>query len=127
MTKDHVASSDDTAGLTLRASLSGTSSKDVVNRCLEFEQDSHSEHRFPAPSSKLCQNWLHHLPATSTLTQLLNYASALTQTGSSFKIKGALSSREIKGALLSPRSAAVHRRGQRPPKGLGTSKTVEAT
>ena len=36
----------------LRASLSGR--KDVVNQCLEFgmNTDAHSEHRFPAPSSK---------------------------------------------------------------------------
>ena len=50
-----------------------------------------SEHRFPAPSSKLCQIWLRHW-------------------------RGALYLR-----------AAVHRRGQRPPKSLGTDKTVEAT
>ena len=50
---------------------------------------SHSEHRFPAPSSKLCQNWL-------------------------CRWRGNLYLR-----------AAVHRRGQRPPTGLGTNKTVE--
>ena len=50
----------------------------------------HSEHRFPAPSSKLCQIWLRHW--WGTLYE----------------------------------GAAVHRRRQRPPKGLGTDKTVEA-
>ena len=45
----------------------------------------HSEHRFPAPSSKLCQIWLRHWRGTLYLR------------------------------------AAVHRRGQRPPKGLGTN------
>ena len=45
----------------------------------------HSEHRFPAPSSKLCQIWLHHRRGTLDLR------------------------------------SAVHRRGQRPPKGLGTN------
>ena len=50
----------------------------------------HSEHRFPAPSSKLYR---------------FSYAT-----------EGALYLR-----------AAVQRRGQRPPKGLGTDKTVEAT
>ena len=44
----------------------------------------HSEHRFPAPSSKLCQIWLRHWRGTLYLR------------------------------------AAVHRRGQRSPKGLGT-------
>ena len=61
--------------------------KDVVNQCLEFD----SEHRVPAPSSKLCQIWLRHWRGTLYL------------------------------------HAAVHRRGQHPPKGLGTDKTVEAT
>ena len=51
----------------------------------------HSEHCFPAPSSKLCQIWLHHWRGTLYL------------------------------------HAAVHRRGQRPRKDLGTDKTVEAT
>ena len=51
----------------------------------------HSEYRFPTPSSKLCQNWLHHCRGTFHLR------------------------------------AAVHRRCQRPPKGLSTDKTVEAT
>ena len=39
---------------TLRASLSGTflQRKDVINQCLEFVSGPHSEHRFPAPSSK---------------------------------------------------------------------------
>ena len=55
------------------------------------EGESHSEHRFPAPSSKLCQILLRHCRGTLYLR------------------------------------AAVHRRGQRPPKGLGTDKTVEAT
>ena len=50
----------------------------------------HSEHRFPAPSSKLCQIWLRHW----------------------------------RGTLYLP--AAVYRRGQRPPKSLGTNMTVEA-
>ena len=45
----------------------------------------HSEHRFPAPSSKLCQIWLRLWRGTLYLR------------------------------------AAVHRRGQRPPKGLGTN------
>ena len=51
----------------------------------------HSEHCFPAPSSKRRQIWLRHLRGTLHLR------------------------------------AAVHRRGQRPPKGFGTDKTVEAT
>ena len=51
----------------------------------------HSEHRFPAPSSKLWQIWLRHRRRTLYLR------------------------------------VAVHRRGQRPPKGLGTNMTVEAT
>ena len=50
------------------------------------------EHRFPAPSSKLCQIWL-----------------------------------RTEGAFFSYFRSAVHRRGQRPPNGLGTDKTVEAT
>ena len=44
--------------------------------------ETHAEHCFPAPSSKLCQNWLRHRRGTLYLR------------------------------------AAVHRRGQRPPKGL---------
>jgi len=52
---------------------------------------SSSKHRFPAPSSKLCQNWLRHWRGTLYLR------------------------------------AAVHWRGQRPPKGSGTNMTVEAT
>ena len=51
----------------------------------------HSEHRFPAPSSKLSQIWL----------------------------------RQWRGTLYL--RAAVHRRGQSPPKGSGTNMTVEAT
>ena len=51
----------------------------------------HSEHRFPAPSSKLCQIWLRHWRGTLYLC------------------------------------AAVQRRGQSPPKGSGTDRTVEAT
>ena len=47
-----------------------------------FHSHPHSEHRFPAPSSKLCQIWLRHRRGTLYLR------------------------------------AAVHRRGQRPPKGL---------
>ena len=50
----------------------------------------HSEHRFPAPSSKLCQIWLHHWRGTFYLC------------------------------------TAVHWHGQRPLKGSGTDKTVEA-
>ena len=53
-------------------------------------QCTHSKHRFPAPSSKLCQIWLRHWRGTLYLR------------------------------------AAVHRRGQRLPKGLGTNMTVEA-
>ena len=55
--------------------------------------DTHSGHRFPAPSSKLC-HW-------DLVTPLKWQCS------------------------LSPRSS-VHRRGQRPPKSLGTNVTVEA-
>ena len=51
----------------------------------------HSDHRFPAPSSKLCQIYLRLWRGTLYLR------------------------------------AAVHRRGQRPPKGSGSDKTVEAT
>ena len=51
----------------------------------------HSQHRFPAPSSTLCQIYLRHWRGTLYLR------------------------------------AAVHRRGQRPPKGFGTNMTVEAT
>ena len=51
----------------------------------------HSEHRFPAPSSKPSQIWLCQWRGTLYLR------------------------------------AAVHRRGQRPPKGSGTNMTVEAT
>ena len=47
----------------------------------------HSEHRFPAPFSKLCQSWLRHWRGTLYLR------------------------------------SAVHRRGQRPPKGSGTNHT----
>ena len=36
--------------------------KDVVHQCLEFA--AHSEHRFPAPSSELCQIWLRHWRGT---------------------------------------------------------------
>ena len=49
----------------------------------------HSEHRFPAPSSKLCQIYWRHWRGTLYLR------------------------------------VAVHRRGQRPPKGSGTNMTVE--
>ena len=52
----------------------------------------HSEPRFLASSSKLCQNWFHHW----------------------------------RGSTLYLRPA-VHRRCQRPPKNLGTNKTVKAT
>ena len=51
----------------------------------------HSDHRIPAPSSKLYQIWLRHSVGTLYLR------------------------------------AAVHRRGQRPRKGLGTNMTVKAT
>ena len=61
--------------------------------CLHLSHPgSHFEHRFPAPSSKLCQNWLRHWRGTLYLR------------------------------------AAVHRRCQGPPNGLGTNntdKTVE--
>ena len=64
------------------------------NPCLGGREDresiAHSEHRFPAPSSKLCKNWLRHWRGTLYLR------------------------------------AAVHRRGQRPPKVLGTDMTAEA-
>ena len=58
---------------------------------LELSLCPHSEHCFPAPSSKLRQIWLRHWRGTIYLR------------------------------------AAVHRRGQRPPKGSGTNMTVEAT
>ena len=65
--------------------------KGAGKRALEREAVAHSEHRFPEPSSKLCQNLV----------------------------------TPLKGCLLSPRSCPPTR--QRPPKGLGTNKTVEAT
>ena len=61
----------------------------VIKR--DKELMAHSKHRFPAPSSKLCQIWLPHWRSILYLR------------------------------------AAVQRRGQRPPKGSGTNKTVEAT
>ena len=60
-------------------------SQEFPTRSLDITQTNtdvhaHSEHRFPAPSSELCQNWLRHWRGTLYLR------------------------------------AAVHRRGQRPPK-----------
>ena len=56
---------------------------------LQSTKQAHFEHRFPTPSSKLCQIWLRHWRDTGYL-----YVRA-----------------------------TVHRRGQRPPKGLGTNMT----
>ena len=58
--------------------------EDSLRSCPMWWWKTHSEHRFPAPSSKLCQIWLRHWRGTLFLR------------------------------------AAVHRRGQRPPIGLGT-------
>ena len=72
-----------------------TTTLSTAESTLRWVQDTKSgaypEHHFPAPSSRLRQNWLRHWRGTLYLR------------------------------------AAVHWRSQRPPKGLGTDKTVEAT
>ena len=85
----------------------------------EFESEPHSKHRFPA--SKLCQNWLRHWRGTLYLHQW--HSEHRFPVPSSKLCQNWL--RHWRGTLC-PR-AAVHQRCLRPPKGLGTNKTVEAT
>ena len=103
---------------------------------------SHSEHRFPAPSSKLCQIWLRHRRGTLCLTLRASLSGTFLQTlpdlvtpqkGHSLSHTPSIAFRHLppnsarfgyatEGAPLYLR-AALQRRGQRPPKGSGTNMT----
>ena len=92
----------------------------------------HSDHHFPAPSSKLIQTWLHHWKGTlyfisaqlSIDTAVVRYSATLWPSLSSTFL-------QIHPDLVMPLKghssfyfcAAVHWRCQHPPEGLGTNKT----
>ena len=104
----------------------------AMGSCLETRRSTHSAHRFPAPSSKLYQNWLRHWwgisprsrsPKLSAPSESVGISHPEPQSKHRFP---APSSKFCQNWLRHWRGtlylrAAVHRRGQHPPKDCGCS------
>ena len=99
----------------------------AMRPCLETRRSTHSAHRFPAPSSKLYQNWLRHwgISPRSRSPKLSAPSESVGISHSEHRFPSPSSKfcqnwlRHWRGTLYL--RAAVHRRGQRPPKDCGCS------